>query len=45
MFNAGFNVLNEYDAYLLNITVDEGFMEFFDHLVEDISRILDEIDA
>ncbi|NJE62102.1 nucleotidyl transferase AbiEii/AbiGii toxin family protein [Thermococcus sp. 21S7] len=43
LFNAGFNVRDEYEVYLLNTKVDKGFTEFLDQTVEDIGRILDEI--
>lgn len=44
LFNAGFNVMDEYEVYLLNTKVNKGFTEFLDQTVEDIGGILDEIE-
>lgn len=44
LFNAGFNVMDEYEIYLLNTKVDKGFAEFLGQTVKDIGGILDEIE-
>ena len=43
-FDEGFNILDEYELYLLNTKVDDRFVRFFDSLVDDIGRIIDKIE-